>query len=55
MDDAKRAITMDMCPVELEKHVLLISERFDRYPKSQGRRQGLLAAGVSSVRTDGDR
>lgn len=29
MDGTKRAITMDMCPAELGKHLTLNSERFD--------------------------
>lgn len=33
-DDAKRAIMMDMCPVELERHLMLNSDRCDTYPKA---------------------
>lgn len=32
-DDTKRAIMMDICPAEFEKHLLLNCDRYDTYPK----------------------
>lgn len=32
-DDTKRAIVMDMCPPEMERHFVLNSDRYDTYPK----------------------
>lgn len=32
-DDTKRAIMMDMCPPELERHRVLNSDRYDTHPK----------------------
>lgn len=33
IDGTKRAIIMDMCPAELDKHLIIRSNRFDLYPK----------------------
>lgn len=39
-DDTKRAIMMKLCPPELERHLVLNSDRYDAHPKqSQGRHQ----------------
>lgn len=32
-DDTKRAIMTDMCPIELERHLVLNSDRYDTYAK----------------------
>lgn len=33
IDDAKKAVTMEVCPIDLERHLLLNCGRFDRHPK----------------------
>lgn len=32
-DDTSKAILMDMCPAELERHLMRNSDMFDMYPK----------------------
>lgn len=53
-DGTKKAIMMDMCPIELERRLVLNSDRHDAYECQKGN-HGLHRAAESCVRFTGQR
>lgn len=44
-DETKNTIMMDMCPAELERHLILNSDRYDTHPKVK---RGIMSRCVTS-------